>query len=176
VVPILSKILLGFLIPRFNRDVPDDFPYNPYWRDFLVTSISMVCRGEFNFVVAAVALRAQLITPTAYAAIVLAVLLSSIIGPLILSRIIRYYNKKSLEYIEISHPIQRIGDTCDGYRPLFLAVQARTPGKIISRCFFYYMISSSTIKQVELTHVMPPIQCAGECTIKLNKVWRMQDL
>ena len=127
VVPVLSKFLLGFLIPRFHRDVPDDFPYNPYWRDFLITSLSMMCRGEFNFVVASLALRLQLISPTAYAGIVFAVLLSCILAPLILARIIQYYNKKSLEYLDRSHPIQRIGDTCDGYRPLFLAIQARTP-------------------------------------------------
>lgn len=127
VVPILSKFLLGFLVPRFHRDVPDDFPYNPFWRDCLITSFSMMCRGEFNFVVASLALRVQLISPTAYAGIVFAVLLSCILAPLILARIIRYYNKKSLEYLDHSHPIQRIGNTCDGYRPLFLAIQARTP-------------------------------------------------
>lgn len=86
----------------------------------------MVCRGEFNFVVAAVALRANLLTPTQYAGIVFAVLISCIVSPLVLSRVILYYNKKSLDYLDQSHPIQRIGNTCDGYRPLYLAIQART--------------------------------------------------
>jgi Kef-type K+ transport system membrane component KefB len=127
VIPVLSKFLLGFLTPGFNRDTPVDFPYNPYWRDFLITSLSMVCRGEFNFVVAAVALRARLLTPGQYAGVVFAVLISCIVSPLVLARLIAYYNKKSYEYLDQSHPVQRIGDTCDGYRPLYLAIQARTP-------------------------------------------------
>ena len=126
-VPILSKLLLGFWIPRINRQVPEDFPYNPYWRDFWITSLSMVCRGEFNFVVASVALRVGLLVPTQYAAIVFAVLTSCILGPLILSQVIKYYNNLSIKYIEASHPVERIGNTCDGYRPLYLAIQARTP-------------------------------------------------
>ncbi|KAL3914568.1 MAG: hypothetical protein SGILL_006051, partial [Bacillariaceae sp.] len=127
VIPVASKFLLGFLTPWFKRDLPDDFPYNPYWRDFLITSFSMMCRGEFNFVVAAVALRAKLLSPEQYAAIVFAVLVSCIVCPLVLARIIAYYNKKSREYLDQSHPIKRIGNTCDGYRPLYLAIQARTP-------------------------------------------------
>ncbi|KAG7363450.1 Na+/H+ antiporter [Nitzschia inconspicua] len=126
-IPVFSKFFLGFLIPRFHRNTADDFPYNPYWRDFWITSFSMICRGEFNFVVAAVALRAGLLSPTQYAGIVFSVLISCVVSPLVLARIIHYYNKKSLEYLEKSHPIQRIGNTCDGYRPLYLAIQARTP-------------------------------------------------
>lgn len=87
----------------------------------------MLCRGEFNFVVAAVALRANLLSPTQYAGIVFSVLISCIVSPLLLARIIHYYNKKSWEYLEESHPIQRIGHSCDGFRPLYLAIQARTP-------------------------------------------------
>ncbi|KAL3936556.1 MAG: hypothetical protein SGARI_002505, partial [Bacillariaceae sp.] len=50
-----------------------------------------------------------------------------VVSPLILTRVIAYYNKKSIEYLDKSHPVQRIGDSCDGYRPLYLAIQARTP-------------------------------------------------
>lgn len=92
-----------------------------------ITSLSMLCRGEFNFVVASVALQSGLLSAEQYAGTVFAVLSSAIVGPLVLSRVIGYYNKKSLDYLDASHPIKRIGTTGDGYRPLFLAIQARTP-------------------------------------------------
>jgi len=87
----------------------------------------MTCRGEFNFIIAAFALGEGLFDARAYSAAVFAILLASIVPPLVLVRVIRYYNEKSRGYLDGSHPIKRIGDTCDGYRPLFLAIQARTP-------------------------------------------------
>jgi hypothetical protein len=87
----------------------------------------MICRGEFNFIIASSALSSGLIEPHTYAAVVFAVLMSCVFVPLVLSKIIQYYNNKSNEFLRAAHPIKRIGNTCDGYRPLFLAIQARTP-------------------------------------------------
>jgi hypothetical protein len=87
----------------------------------------MLCRGEFNFIVASFALSAGVLDPDHYAAVVFAILLSAILAPLALSRTIRYYNDKLKEYLEAGHKIDRIEGTNDGTRPLFLAIQARTP-------------------------------------------------
>ena len=127
VIPVFAKIPLGFLVPHFQKEIPDDFPYNPYHRDIIVTALSMTCRGEFNFIVASYALSQGLFRPEAYSAVIFAVLFGSIVCPLVLSKVLRYYNDKSHEYLEGKHEIKRIGNTCDGYRPLFLAIQARTP-------------------------------------------------
>ena len=118
---------LGAFVPHYQREIPDDFPYNPYWRDVWITALSVTCRGEFNFIIASFALGAGLIDTNLYAAIVFAVLLACVIGPLLLSRVILHYNDLSKAYLTSNHPIHRIGNTCDGYRPLFLSIQARTP-------------------------------------------------
>jgi hypothetical protein len=123
----MAKLPLGFLVPRFRKELPDDFPYNPYWRDAIVVSLAMMCRGEFNFIIASFSLAVGLLTPELYAAVVLANLIASIVSPLLLAKAIRYYNGLSEQYMSTSHPVKRLGSTCNGYRPLFLAIQARTP-------------------------------------------------
>ena len=40
---------------------------------------------------------------------------------------LKYYNKLAAGYLKGKHRIERIGHTEDGYRPLFLAIQSRTP-------------------------------------------------
>jgi hypothetical protein len=127
VVPVLAKLPLGLFVPRFARDLPEGFPYDPYWRDVSIASLSMLCRGEFNFIVASFGLSSGLLDPNQYAEVVFAVLLSCVCAPLALTQVIRYYNGKSKAYLEANHPITRIGNTCDGYRPLFWAIQGRTP-------------------------------------------------
>lgn len=87
----------------------------------------MVCRGEFNYIIAAFALGEGLFDPRVYTACVFALLLASIVTPLVLQCMLGYYNGLSRTYLDGDHPIQRIGNTCDGYRPLFVAIQARTP-------------------------------------------------
>lgn len=127
-VPVLAKLPLGFLVPRFRKEVPSDFPFNPYYRDAIIASLSVVCRGEFNFIVAAFGLSAGLLDADIYSAIVLAVLISSVFGPLLLSRTISYYNDLSEEYLRSPHPVNRVSPSgADGYRPLFIAIQIRTP-------------------------------------------------
>lgn len=127
VIPILAKLPLGCMVPRLHSDLPDDFPYNPYHRDVLVTTLAMLCRGEFNFIIASFALNAGVIHPDQYAAIVFSILLSAIFAPLALTKILKYYNEKFKVLLQGKHKIERIGDTTDGSRPLFLAIQARTP-------------------------------------------------
>lgn len=68
-----------------------------------------------------------MLNPEHYAAVVLAVLISCVMAPLALTQVIRYYNNKSKAFLGGHHPITRIGKTNDGDRPLFLAIQARTP-------------------------------------------------
>lgn len=127
-VPVIAKLPLGLLVPRFRKEVPEDFPFDPYWRDALITSLSVVCRGEFNVVVASFGLSTGLLGPDLYSAIVMAVLVSAIVGPLLLSQTIKYYNRLSEEYLSSPHPLQRINDKSkDGFRPLFIAIQVRTP-------------------------------------------------
>lgn len=127
VMPVLSKLPLGLFVPRFKHDMPEDFPYDPYWRDVITISLSMLCRGEFNFIIASFSLSVGLLEPEQYGAVVFSILLSCILAPLALKQAIKYYNNKSRAFLEGNHPIERIGKTCDGFRPLFLAIQARTP-------------------------------------------------
>lgn len=127
VLAVFAKVPLGFCVPRFQKEIPTGFPYNPYFRDVVVTSLAMTCRGEFNVIVASYALSEGLFEPEIYSAVILAILFGSIVAPLVLTRVLRYYNELSVGYLDGKHPIERIGDTCDGYRPLFLAIQARTP-------------------------------------------------
>ncbi|KAG7347602.1 transporter, cpa2 family protein [Nitzschia inconspicua] len=126
-IPVLAKVPLGLQVPRFSKDIPEDFPYNPYRRDVLITTLAMLCRGEFNFIVASFALSAGVLDPEQYAAVVFAILCSAIVAPLALFKIIRYYNNKFMSFLEGKHKLDRIDNTNDGTRPLFLAIQARTP-------------------------------------------------
>lgn len=87
----------------------------------------MLCRGEFNFIVASFALSAGVLDPEQYAAVVFAILCSAVVAPLALSKIIKYYNNKFQSFLEGKHRLDRIDSTNDGTRPLFLAIQARTP-------------------------------------------------
>ncbi|GAX16357.1 hypothetical protein FisN_27Lh071 [Fistulifera solaris] len=123
-----AKVPIGLMVPRNKkREIPTDFPYNPYFRDVIVTSLSMACRGEFNVIVAAYALSEGLFVPEIYSAVMFAIMFGCIIAPLVLTRVLKYYNKLSAGYLKGKHRIERIGNTDDGYRPLFLAIQSRTP-------------------------------------------------
>ena len=127
VVPVLAKLPLGLLVPTFTKDVPNDFPFKPFWRDAFITSLSVMCRGEFNVVVASFGLSQGLLDADVYSAIVMAILISSIIGPLLLSQTIRHYNQLSDDYFSKPHLVERIKNSRDGTRPLFFAIQIRTP-------------------------------------------------
>ncbi|KAL3792022.1 hypothetical protein ACHAWO_003978 [Cyclotella atomus] len=78
--------------------------YNPFLRDRLITGLSMTCRGEFSFIIAAFALGEGLFNAKIYAAIVFAVLLSCITSPFMLLNIIKYFNTKQAEYFASTNP------------------------------------------------------------------------
>jgi Kef-type K+ transport system membrane component KefB len=109
VVPVLAKLPLGLFVPRFSRDVPEDFPYDPYWRDVSIASLSMLCRGEFNFIVASFGLSSGLLDPNQYAEVVFAILSSCVCAPLILTQVIRYYNGKSRPFLRPTIPSSVLG-------------------------------------------------------------------
>lgn len=127
VLAVFAKVPLGFLVPHHQKEIPLGFPYNPHVRDVVVTSLAMTCRGEFNVIVASYALSEGLFDADIYSSVIFAILFGSIVSPLVLTRVLRYYNNLSTQYLDGKHPIERIGNTCDGYRPLYLAIQARTP-------------------------------------------------
>eukprot|EP00980_Cylindrotheca_fusiformis_P001143 scaffold319_cov97-Cylindrotheca_fusiformis.AAC.3 len=127
VLPVLAKVPLGMLVPHFQRELPLEFPYNPHVRDMVITSLAMTCRGEFNVIVASYALSEGLFGPDIYSSVIFAILFGSIVSPLILSKVLKHYNHLSSQYLEAEHSIERIGNTNDGYRPLYLVIQARTP-------------------------------------------------
>lgn len=122
---VLGKLPLGAFVPRFQPNVPEGFPFNPYIRDVIYASVGMTCRGEFSFVIASFGLSAGLFTTEVYTSIVFAVLLSSITSPFALLTIIRYYNRKSEELLK--HLMD--DDEGDGKIPLYLAIQVRTPNQ-----------------------------------------------
>lgn len=126
-VPVLAKLPLGLLVPNFTKDIPNDFPFKPFWRDAFITSLSVICRGEFNVVVASFGLSESLLDADVYSAIVMAILISSIVGPLLLSQTIRHYNQLSDGYFSKPHLVERIKNSRDGTRPLFFAIQIRAP-------------------------------------------------
>lgn len=78
-----------FYVPKFE-DVKEGARYNPLLRDRLITGLSMTCRGEFSFIIAAFALGKGLISAKIYAAIVWAVLLSCVSSPFMLLRYDEY--------------------------------------------------------------------------------------
>ena len=86
---VLGKTVLAFFVPHFEK-ANDHFPFDTKLRDSLFVGIAMTCRGEFSFIIAAFAVDEGLFDGDTYAAIVFAVLLSSITSPFILLRVIKY--------------------------------------------------------------------------------------
>ncbi len=109
-------------MPQFE-DVKKGASYNPFLRDRLIAAFAMTCRGEFSFIIAAFALGEGLFTAQMYAAIVWAVLLSCISSPFMLLNMIKYFNKKQMDYLASTNPIKDV----DGAMPLFLHIKVRMP-------------------------------------------------
>jgi hypothetical protein len=126
VLAVFAKLPVSLLVPHFQKEIPQGFPYNPYTRDVVITSLAMTCRGEFNVIIASYALSEGLFHPDVYSAVIFAILFGSIVSPLVLTQVLRYYNNLSSQYLDGKHPIERIDNTGDGYRPLYIAIQART--------------------------------------------------
>ena len=87
-----GKVAVGFLVPNFSH--VKRFTES-HLRDCLITGYSMAAEGEFAFVIAVFAVSAGIIDIELYAAIVLAVLLSTIVPPFLLRFTIAYYKKKA---------------------------------------------------------------------------------
>ena len=120
---VIAKLPLAFFVPQFE-DIKEGF--NPFLRDRIISGLSMTCRGEFSFIIAAFALAKGLINAKIYAAIVWAVLLSCISSPFILLQVIKYYNKKQADYLSATNPLKEKGEG-DGTIPLYLHIKCKSP-------------------------------------------------
>ena len=90
-----GKVAVAFLVlpNSLSHTSPTLPPYTGlHLRDCLVTGWSLACQGELALIVAVTARAHDLVDGTLYASIVVAVVLSSIVPPLVLNRILRYYN------------------------------------------------------------------------------------
>ena len=94
-IAVLSKLPLGFFVPRHQSKIPKGYPFKPYWRDVLVTGLAMTCRGEFSFIIASFAVAKHLVSQSIYASVVWAVLFSSITSPFMLLAAIRLVHHSS---------------------------------------------------------------------------------
>ena len=119
---VAAKLPLAIYVPRFE-DIKGD-GYNPFLRDRLITGLSMTCRGEFSFIIAAFALGEGLFNAKMYAAIVWAVLLSCITSPFMLLNMIKYFNKKQAEYFASTNPHKKKGP--GGTIPLYLHIKVNS--------------------------------------------------
>jgi Kef-type K+ transport system membrane component KefB len=86
---VLGKLPVGLFAPKYNEELPKNYPFNPYTRDVIITAVAMTCRGEFSFIIAAFGIGNGLLDPELYSAIVWAVLLSCITSPIILTLVLR---------------------------------------------------------------------------------------
>jgi len=87
---LFGKLGAGFLAPNISSK---SMFKKTHLRDCLVVGFSMAAEGEFAFVIAVFAVSSELITREQYASIVFAVLLSTILSPLMLRLTISYFNK-----------------------------------------------------------------------------------
>jgi Kef-type K+ transport system membrane component KefB len=120
---VLAKLPLAFYVPRFEDSKSDK--YNPFLRDRLITGLSMTCRGEFSFIIAAFALGEGLFNAKIYAAIVFAVLLSCITSPFMLLNMIKYFNTKQAEYFASTNP-HKLNKGSNGSIPLYLHIKVKS--------------------------------------------------
>jgi Kef-type K+ transport system membrane component KefB len=116
------KALVAFYVPNFENAEKGAI-YNPYKRDLLVTGLSMTCRGEFSFIIAAFALSENLIEADVYASVVFAVLLSAITSPFMLLRCIGYFDGLKKAHLAATNPMNGEGD---GTMPLHFRIRLET--------------------------------------------------
>jgi hypothetical protein len=120
---VLGKLPVGLFAPKYVEETPKDYPFNPYVRDVVITSVAMTCRGEFSFIIAAFGIGEGLLDPELYSSIIFAVLLSSITSPIMLTVILKYYNKLALRYLERD---QLDKSEVGGRAPLHVNIQIRS--------------------------------------------------
>jgi len=135
-VAVLGKLPVGLFAPKYAEGTPKDYPFSPYVRDVVITSVAMTCRGEFSFIIAAFGIGELLLDAELYSAIIFAVLLSSITSPIFLTLILKYYNRMASKYIE-QDQLDKSG--VGGKAPLHVNIQIRSavmPGMqgSIKRC------------------------------------------
>jgi Kef-type K+ transport system membrane component KefB len=118
------KFLVAFYVPNFEKAEKGAI-YDPYKRDLLVTGLSMTCRGEFSFIIAAFALSEGVIENDIYAAVVFAVLLSAITSPFMLLRCIAYFKDLQKQHLAATNPM---GSDGDGTMPLHFHIYLETKG------------------------------------------------
>ena len=94
---LIGKLVVGFMVPNFT---PSKHFTGIHLRDCLMTGLSMAAEGEFAFVIAVYSVDQGLIDKDMYAAVVLAVLLSTIVPPFLLRYTISFYNKKAEETVQ----------------------------------------------------------------------------
>lgn len=121
----MSKFVLGVYVPRFE-DTPKDASFNPYHRDVIVVGLSMTCRGEFSFIIAAFALGEGLFEPELYAAIVWAVLLSCITSPFMLLHTIKHFNAKQQQHLDETNPMKQKSGPSDGMMSVHFHIQVKS--------------------------------------------------
>lgn len=122
-VAVLGKLPIGLYAPKYNEKLPKNYPFNPFTRDVLITSVAMTCRGEFSFIIAAFGIGNGLLDPELYSAIIWAVLLACITSPIILTLILRYYNRLAEKYLEQEQLDKSI---VGGKGPLYVNIQIRS--------------------------------------------------
>lgn len=89
---LLGKVAVGFMVPNFMATKRFKMTH---LRDCLVVGFSMAAEGEFAFVIAVFAVTNGMMDQDLYAAVVLAVLASTILAPLALESTISYFNKQA---------------------------------------------------------------------------------
>jgi len=122
-IAVLGKLPVGFFAPKYDEKLPEDYPFSPYIRDVAITSVAMTCRGEFSFIIAAFSIGEELLDAELYSAIIFAVLLSSITSPIILTLVLKRYNRLAAKYLE-QEQLDKSG--VGGRAPLHVNIQIRS--------------------------------------------------
>jgi len=90
------------------------------------TNALHVTSGEFSFIIASFGVANKLLDEALYSAIIFAVLLSAITSPIILTLLLKYYNRKSIEYVEKGLGKLKMTERGGVYVPLHLTIQIRS--------------------------------------------------
>ena len=90
------------------------------------TNALHVTSGEFSFIIASFGVANKLLDEALYSAIIFAVLLSAITSPIILTLLLKYYNRKSIEFVEKGLGKVKMTERGGVYVPLHLTIQIRS--------------------------------------------------
>lgn len=90
------------------------------------TNALHVTSGEFSFIIASFGVANKLLDEALYSAIIFAVLLSAITSPIILTLLLKYYNGKSIKYLEKGLGKMEMTERGGVHVPLHLTIQIRS--------------------------------------------------